>query len=589
MKKEWKYTENTAVQRHIEYVASSLQLSTAFTQLLFKRMQKKYSYFNELIEENKLKELTRFIHYFINPSLQNLLFPTFLPDMEKACEIICKCIKNKEKILIWGDYDADGITATAICVEFFEMHGYKVLYHIPNRNEGYGINKDILKKYIDEEVKLIISVDCGISDNESIEYAREHNVKVVITDHHTPPENLPTAHAIINPHCCSHSDDFYAQDVELAGVGVVFFMLCHLNNELRSISGTKCDMRDFLDLVALGTIADMVPLIGQNRILVKNGVLKLSEARRISLQALKDVAGYQNQAKLNTGNISFALAPRINAAGRMGNPLIALELLLCKDYDKAHALAKELDEYNTQRKQEEDLIVEEAMEQAKLYEDKLSLVLYNPEWNQGIVGIAASRMVEKFNKPAFILTNGSQELCKGSGRSISEINLNKALEACSEHLLTYGGHKYAAGLKLEQDKLEQFRQAFEEYVVSIVGNKPIKPSLHIDEEMSFSDVSLYSFLKELEMLEPFGLGNAEPIFSSSDIEIKNTQSIGFAKKHLKLELREKSSGCSLYAKLWNTQEIESKSSNLSFAYNIGLESYNGIRQVSLRVRDFKED
>ncbi len=593
MKREWKYSENTTTylkeQACLESVASSLQLSTAFTKLLFRRMKKKYPLFSDLVEENKPKELARLMYSFIHPSVQNLLFPTFLPDIEKACQIICQSVKKQEKILIWGDYDADGITASAICVEFFEKHGYTVLCHMPNRSEGYGINKEILKKYIAEDIKLIITVDCGISDNQSINFAKEHNIKVIVTDHHTPSENLPSADAIINPHLCEKSENFSKQDIELAGVGVAFFLLCHLNNVLSSVSGTKCDMRDFLDLVALGTIADMVPLLGQNRILVKNGVLKLSEARRISLQALKAVAGYQGQAKLNAGHISFGLAPRINAAGRMGNAQVALELLLCKDYDKAYALAKELDTYNTKRKQEEECIVEEALEQAMMYEDCSSLVLCNSSWNQGVVGIVASRIVEKFHKPTFILTEESLETYKGSGRSISQVDLNKALDYCAVHLLSYGGHKYAAGLKLEKEKLEDFRKAFEEYVVSIVGDKVAEPSLYIDEEMPFSEVSLFPFLKELEMLEPFGLGNAEPVFSSSAIEIKSVQSMGFAKKHLKLELYEKLSGHSLYAKLWNTQRLECKNtSDLSFAYNIGLENYNGITQVSLRIRDFKE-
>ncbi len=589
MTKEWKYSENNFEVKDVEEIAKFLQLTFPFTKILLKRIARKYPHVHSLFKEKKHKEVLQLIQTFLNPSVKNLFFPTFLPSMERASNIICEAIQKQEKILVWGDYDADGITGTAICIEFFEKHGYKVLHHLPCRKEGYGINKEVLKKYIDEGIRVLISVDCGISDIESVALAKEHNIKVVITDHHTPAEKLPMADAIINPHLCEKTDTLLAQDIELAGVGVAFYLLCHLNNTLSKISNTKCDMRDFLDLVALGTIADMVPLLGQNRILVKNGVVKLSEARRISLQALKVVAGYTGQAKLNAGQISFGLAPRINAAGRMDDPNIALELLLCKDYDKALILAKKLDEYNLQRKQEEENIVEEASKQAELYNENASLVLFNPEWNQGVVGIVASRIVEKFNKPTFIVTKDAKNLVyKGSGRSIPEINLNETLNACAKHLLTFGGHKYAAGLKLEQEKLEDFRKAFEEYVVAIIGKEPCLAKLQIDEEVTFEEVSDYTFLKELEMLEPFGLGNGEPIFSSSEIEIKKAQNFGFSKKHLKLELHEKSSGQSLHAKLWNTEQINFKTSSLCLAYNIGFESYNGISQVALKIKDMKQ-
>ncbi len=588
MKKEWKYSQEQINTQLVEKIANNLQLSSNFTKILLKRLLKKYNYLQAYLQEGKTIEIQKSIESFLNPSVQNLLFPTFLPNMEKAGQIISEAVEKKEKILIWGDYDADGITATAICVEFFEKHNFEVLYHLPSRKEGYGINKEVLKKYIDEGIKVLISVDCGISDIESVALAKEHNVKVVITDHHTPAQILPEADAIINPHLCKACDTYAMQDVELAGVGVAFFLLCYLNTKLCDVSGKKCDMRDFLDLVALGTIADMVPLLGQNRILVKNGILKLVEARRVSLQALKAVAGYHSHIKLSSGQISFGLAPRINAAGRMENPLVALELLLCKDYDKALVLAKKLDEYNTQRKQEEESIVEQACEQAEKYESSSSLVLFNPEWNQGVIGIVATRIVEKFHKPCFILTKDQQvNAYKGSGRSIPEINLNEALNICSKYLLSYGGHKYAAGLKLAEDKLEEFRNAFEEHVVSIIGKDPYTSSINIDDEMQFPQVSEYTFLKELEMLEPFGLGNAEPVFSSSEIEVKKMQTFGYGKKHLKLELIEKMSGHALHAKLWNTQELECDKSNLCLAYTISLESYNGIRQVGLKIRDMK--
>lgn len=586
MIKKWKYTQDEIILKYTESLARELDVSVPFAKILLRRMYKRYP---DIFDSGDKGKLLSLVNFFLNPSLQRLLFPQFLPDMEEACEYVVQSIRKKEKILVWGDYDADGITATACCIEFFQKHGYEILSHIPQRKEGYGINKSALEEYIKQDVKLLISVDCGISDAESIAFAKEQGMTVIVTDHHTPAQTLPPADAIINPHLCEESSLFFKQDIALAGVGVAFFFLCHLNTKLFELSGYKCDMREFLDLVALGTIADMVPLIGQNRILVKNGLLMIAQSSRLSLQALKEVSGYAKQAKLSAGQIAFGLAPRINAAGRMDNPRLALDFLLCKNFDQALTLAKKLDAWNAKRKQEEERAVIEACEQAEKYKDEPSLVLENISWNQGIVGIVASRMIERYNKPTFILTQDGQEgYLKGSGRSIPEVDLNAALNVCSNCLYQFGGHKYAAGIKIENGMVELFRKAFNDFVKEIVGEEPCQPSLSIEDRMDFGQASDFFFLKELEMLEPFGLGNAEPVFSSDSITLKNVIPFGYDKKHLKLELYDSLSGQTLSAKLWNTKELEYNiSSLLSLAYTIERDSYNGLSHVNVKVKDIK--
>ncbi len=587
MKKNWHIAESSESKEYgdiIKRTAKSLQVSQTFAKILLKRMVKKYP---DLIKAGE--RLDTILESFLNPSLKYLFFPTFLPDVERGAEIVYDSLQKGEKVLIWGDYDADGITSSVICAEFFSKHGYDVINHLPCRDDGYGINKKTLKDFIDQGIQLIISVDCGISDFEAIEYAKDCGVKVIITDHHKPPKKLPPADAIINPHLSQENENIAKQDIALAGVGVAFYFLCYVNRVFHEKNNFRCDMKEFLDLVALGTIADLVPLVGQNRILVKNGLSYIADCQRISIQALKEVSGYAAHAKLSAGQVAFGLAPRINAAGRMENPRIAFELLTCNDYEEARKLALILDEQNTKRKEEEEQIVEEACERAESYENEPSLVLVGESWNQGIIGIVSSRIVERFNKPNFILTKDKEEgYYKGSGRSIREIDLNDALDSCAEYLYMYGGHKHAAGLKLHESNIENFRKAFNKYVVDKVGQAGCLPNVFIDESLNFSQSSHFDFLKELELLEPFGLGNAEPVFNTDNVELKNIQLFGAGKKHLKIELYDIQSQQSLHARLWNTKEIEQEeSSRISLAYSIELSEYKGIKQVNVKIKDMK--
>ncbi len=586
LEKEWDFTEkNTAFLRFTEKFSQKNDLSKSFTSLLLSRLYKQYPQF---FEGNKEDKISKAVELYLNPSLQKLLHPTFLPQVEEAAQIIVRAIKEEKKILIWGDYDVDGITSSALCTEFFKKHNYTVYNHIPCREQGYGINQDVLAKYIDEEFQLIISVDCGISDYESIEYAKSRNIDVIITDHHLLPERLPNADAIINPYLVKESEELLAKDIRLAGVGVAFFFLCQMNNVLNQVFGTKCDMRDFLDLVALGTIADMMPLIGQNRILVKNGLLKIAESQRIGIRALKEVAGYAPHASLSAGQISFGLAPRINAAGRMDNPRIALDLLLCADYTEAKKLASQLDDWNHLRKQEEEEIVAQAMEQALKYENEPTLVLMEDDWNQGIIGIVASRMVEKFHKPTFILTkNQCENYVKGSGRSVKKFHLYNALIESDAHLLSFGGHEYAAGLKIDENSIDDFRASFNAFFKKNIGEQKLIPMLSVESEVSFDEVANYTFLKELELLEPFGIGNSEPIYASYEVEITKLDPFAYG-KHLKIEVLDKKSGQRLQSKIWNAKNFEHKVGDvINVAYNIEIDTYNNSAHICMKIKDIK--
>ncbi len=589
--KNWEYnTLNNEIEKYVEHVSYAKELTPEFSRILLKRL---YKYYPALFAEKDEKKLFNKIDVLLNPSLQNLLNPLFLPNMQKACERIVESLDKKEKILVWGDYDVDGITATTICVELFKFHGYEVQYYIPAREEGYGLNAKAMQKAIDEGIKLFITVDCGISNIEEIALVREKGIDVIVTDHHILPEELPNAYAIINPFLCNVDESFASfdsQDIALCGAGVAFFVMCHLNNMLAQRSKNKCDMREFLDLVALATIADMVPLRGINRILVKNGLQRLADTNRIGIQALKEISGYLRSQKLSTGQVSFAIAPRINAVGRMSQATTALELLLSKDYNHAMKLAQELDMHNSQRKQEEESIIEEAHIQAQNYTNDFSLVLANEHWNQGIIGIVASRMIEKYYKPTLILTQiEDSDYYKGSGRSTAEIDLYNALCACKDDLDSFGGHEKAAGVRIHKDNIESFRQNFNSYVAQKLQNVQPLPTIHVDENLHFSQSADPLFLQEIALLEPFGIGNAEPSFVTNNASLREVKRFGYDKKHLQLKIYEEHSGRHLHAKLWNVEDFPLKEqSAIHVVYSIEIEQYKGMPQVSMKLKDYKE-
>lgn len=523
---------------------------------------------------------------FLSPGLRHLSPPDCWPGMGEAVDTLEKGISEGRRVLIWGDYDVDGITGATLILQTLRFHDVPASVHLPDRRkEGYGLNIPELERLAaEEEPGILLTVDCGISDVRAVARARELGFTVVVSDHHVPPDTLPDAHAITNPRL---SDDNPCP--HLAGVGVAFFLMGALNARLEALSGKRMDMRRVLDLVALGTLADMVSLTGQNRILVKNGLLKIAEAKRPGLAELKGASGFSPVAALGAGQVVFNLAPRINAAGRLGSPALAHDMLLTDSHDEAARLAHTLTALNDERRSEEERIFKEALEQAAGQPERLGLVLYGKDWHQGVIGIVASRIVETYYRPVLILCADGDSL-KGSGRSVPEFDLHAGLSRCADMLIGFGGHRQAAGLRMAPERLEDLRERFDAVIREELGEKPLTPSLKIDAEMPFAQASDFAVLKGLELLQPFGIGNPEPVFASLPLRVKKRKAFGHSREHIALEVTEEASGITLQAKAWRQADQIAESiqgRRIRLAYTPGINAYNGIASVELRVRDIE--
>ncbi|WP_147820915.1 single-stranded-DNA-specific exonuclease RecJ [Salidesulfovibrio onnuriiensis] len=521
---------------------------------------------------------------FLSPMLRHLADPVTIPGLERAADVLAEGLRQGRKLAVWGDYDVDGITSTAVVKDFLRQCGVEALHHLPNRlREGYGMNVQGVEALAEEGVELLLTVDCGISDLEPIARAKELGMTVVVTDHHLPPETLPPADAICDPRL----DESCHECADLAGVGVAFMLVVRLR---RLMGWEHVDVRDLLDLVALGTIADVVSLTGQNRILVKNGLLKIKDAGRPGMAALKLASDYDQFAELGAGQIGFNLAPRINAAGRLGDPEKALKLLLAGSVDEAMPYAQELDMANTERRRQEAEIAEEAMHQAELQAHRVGLVLYAEHWHPGIIGIVASRVSEKFYKPTLILCKGEDGVVKGSGRSISEFHLHDGLKELSDMLLGFGGHKQAAGLSLDAGNLDELKRRFNEVVAAELGDIPLRPSIKVDRVLPFREID-YTLLRELELLQPFGLGNPEPVFISPPVTVQECSAFGREREHVKLTLADAETNAMLPGKAWRmASELtpDNKGRVMRFAFSPKIDRFSGVPRIELRVRDWNE-
>jgi len=474
---------------------------------------------------------------YINLSLSNLRPPFFIKDIETAVNRITSAIINKEKILIFGDYDADGITATTILLEFLQYTGADVSFYIPHRTkEGYDLQTDhIFGHALANEIDLIITVDCGSSRHEAVDAARKSGIDVIITDHHTI-DNIPPALAVVNPRrqdCTTGFD-------HLAGVGVAFALIICLRKHLRSIDFWKTlaepNLKKYCDLVALGTVADMVPLIRENRILSKIGLDIINKGLRPGLKALVSVSGI-NETGAVTDDIAFRLAPRLNAAGRIDHANIAVELLTTRNIKRAHEIALSLDHMNKKRQAAEKKVLENILEHIKKNPDVLNrktLVLSHHNWHEGILGIVASKLVERFYRPV-ILISTKNGIGKGSGRSIPGINIYDSLLACSDHLQKFGGHPMAAGLQLLENSIKNFENDFDAAVSEKCSPDVFAKTVNIDYELDFDDIS-DQLIDELESLHPFGEGNPEPLFMAKNIIVSSSRIVG--KNHRSMVLRQ---------------------------------------------------
>jgi single-stranded-DNA-specific exonuclease len=535
---------------------------------------------------------------FLSPKLSDLHSPFLMKDMEKTVKRISKAIKSQEEIVLYGDYDVDGVTGVSILLLFLRDAGARVSFFIPDRvEEGYGLHTEALKRIKEEGAKLIITVDCGTSDVEQVKFAKQQGMEVIITDHHEVPGVLPPAYAVLNPR---RGDCGFPFD-KLAGVGVVFNLLMALRRTLKDKGfwegRSMPNLREYLDLVALGTIADVVPLIGENRILVKYGLKELTQGSRIGIKALKEVCGLSD-AVITSHLVAFRLAPRINAPGRLSRARRSVALLTTDDHQEAQEIALTLEQENTQRQQIENRILKEAcalIEADPKFREKKSIVLTSPEWHPGVVGICASRLLDRYYKPSVLIAcDDKKGIGKGSARSSESFHLYEGLKEC-EHLLTnYGGHHSAAGLTIELDKLEDFKALFDAVVSENISGEEDISFLEIDAEVSLNEVS-EQLVNEIAKLEPFGLCNPEPIFSSLSLDSYSSNVVGNG--HLKLKIKKGSVlydaiGFSLAEQFHPCLQSSTSSSpdgtgKIKIAFIPQFNTWQGITSIQLKITDIK--
>jgi single-stranded-DNA-specific exonuclease len=458
---------------------------------------------------------------YLSSSLRtDLPSPFEMADMEPAVQRLIEALRNKEQIGIWGDYDVDGTTGASVLVSFLREIGAQPIYHVPHRiDEGYGLNIQGLEQFKERGVDLVVTVDCGISNAQEVAAARTMGLDVVVVDHHQPPDELPPAVAVINP----HRKDCSFPDKGLCAAGLAFYLVIGLRAKLREqgwfIGAAEPDIRRYLDIVTLGTIADMVPLRGVNRTLIRRGLTELASSMRPGVVALKQVAGIA-AGEVSAGQVGFRLGPRINAAGRVDYGIKVVELLTTDSNEIALRIASELDAHNSERRAIEAAVLEHALAQASsIVSSGLchSLVLSGEGWHPGVLGIVASRIVEKFHRPTVVIGfNGSEG--KGSGRSIRGFHMVDGFRRCAEHLTKFGGHEYAGGLSIQSPNLEYFAEAFEIVARQALTDKDLLPMLEVDAQLRFADIG-FPLVRELDALKPFGVGNPEPLFMTAQVEV----------------------------------------------------------------------
>lgn len=477
---------------------------------------------------------------FLTRDINQLHSPFLMEDMEKVTKRILSAIQNKENITIYGDYDADGICGTALLTLVLQELGGKCRYYLPNRmEEGYGLNKDAILRCKEDGTQLLITVDCGIGSQDEINYAKGLGMDVIVTDHHSPIGELPECLGILNPKDPGSGYPYK----ELSGVGVAYKLGEALAKETSHI-----DIRKHLDLVAVGTIADIVPLTGENRIFVYHGLKVLETTEKIGLVKLKEKAGMDpaparrggTSKDIQAGHVAFRLAPRINAAGRLTTAESAIKLLLTKDENEAEELSNILNINNRERQKIEQEVLSSALEQLELkfnFNNEKIIVLENKDWPVGVIGIVAGRIANQYHRPCIIISveNG---LGKGSGRSIKNFHLLEALQSCSSYLKKFGGHAHAAGLCIEEILIQSFREKINQYAESVLGPNDLIPQIEIDAEANFRDIS-FELLEQLDMLEPFGYSNPKPCLVSTELQLYREPRI-VGNEHLKFWV--KSSG-----------------------------------------------
>ncbi len=518
-------------------------------------------------------------HRFLQPRLEDSHDPYLMKDMDCAIERIFRALGAGEKILIYGDYDVDGITATAVLKRALEMLGARVDFYLPHRlEEGYGIKTEVLRKAYGDGYRLVITTDSGVRAFDAGEVSHQLGLDLIVTDHHLPESVLPTAHAVLNP---KRTDCAYPYK-DLSAVGVVFKLVQALFRKADKDSV----LEHFLKLVAIGTIGDVVPITGENRIFVKFGLRGLAEPRNRGLKALLASVGVKGEVSLF--DVGFKLAPRINAVTRMGGSREAVELFSVENDALAASMVREMNEKNLKRQQEEQKVLAEIEKQAQgdpQFFDKPFLILSGQGWHRGVIGIVASRLVERFYRPALVLSlDGSS--CQGSGRSIPEFHLLEAMDQCRDLLLHYGGHAQAAGCTLDPAKAKELGERLEQYAARRLSSKQLIPSLEIESLLPTDKLSLPVF-DEVQQLAPFGVGNPFPIFASQKVRVVGGPWV-LKERHLKFQVHGNGSPTdAIWWKHGAMADTINKGSELDLAYSMSREVYQGEEKLLLTIRDLR--
>lgn len=565
--KTWKYKNKTLKPETVSKISEKYKIPKVISTILL----------NRGIDEADFSA-------FLQKSMKGIINPKLMLDMDKATERILKAIRDKEKIVIYGDYDVDGITSTALMYEFLTSQSADVSYYIPDRkDEGYGINIMAVNKLFKQGTKLLITVDCGITAIGEVEFANLQGMDVIITDHHTCKDRLPTAaKAILNP---KRPDCDYPFD-SLAGVGVAFKLVLALAIDL-GINTNECFKR-YVDIATIGTIADVVPLLGENRIMVDKGLKLLQEPFRPGIRAIIEVAGAANRP-LNASTIAFAIAPRLNAAGRLGSAQTAVELLLTKDENEARKIALELDAENKERQATEHQIYDEAMELIASdpnFAKKKVIVLAKEGWHQGVIGIVASRINDLYYKPCILISHHNG-IGKGSGRSIADFNLFDALTHCKNYLTDFGGHAIAAGLNINMSDLDAFTKEINKYADETLTENDMLPRIEIDCPVNERFLTLENAAM-LSRLEPFGMENERPVFALENAEAVYVSAVGAEGRHLKLRLSKNGVliNCIGFSMGAMAEKIH-HGSRLDAAFVMDINHYQGTDSVQLILKDIK--
>ncbi|MEI3395220.1 MAG: single-stranded-DNA-specific exonuclease RecJ [Clostridia bacterium] len=556
MNKKWQIYETNEVES--ERISKKYNLNKLLASILI----------NRNIKEEQIKT-------FLEPTRQNFHNPFLMPDMEIAVNRIIKSINNKEKVIIYGDYDVDGITSITVLKSFLEDRGMNVDYYIPNRlEEGYGLNIPAVEKISNQKYDLMITVDCGISAVKEIEYANSLGIETIVTDHHEVGEELPNALAVVD---AKRKDNEYPCR-DLAGVGVVFKLIQALGMRLNI---EEKEYLKFLDIVCVGTISDIVPLVDENRVITKLGLLLVKQTKNMGLKSLLISSGYKN---IDSNTISFGVAPRINACGRMGHADEALKLFLAKDVYEVNRLTQLLNDYNKIRQEKEKSIYEEAIKQIeeKQLFNKNAIIVGGENWHHGVIGIVSSKITDLYFKPSILLCY-EDDLAKGSGRSIPGFDLHDALMKCQDSIERFGGHAMAIGITIKKENFEKFSEEVEKVAEDAKINEII-PIINIDARIDLSEINK-EIVESLKQLEPFGEGNKTPIFAFKNLKIDSIRSLTEG-KHIKMTLKDENTiidaiGFNL-GYLADEYRIGDK---IDVVGNLEINSFNGVDSLQINLKD----